>query len=323
MKSDKGKNMSDLVVKSNRLNTAIQNLSLVEIRLIQIAIIDSRETQTGLMSDSPLVISAKRYAECFNVEVDTAYDVLLAAESTLFERRFSFINERDNQVKTRWVSQVEYIRGDGAIEIILTPAVVKEVTRINGIENFFTKYMLGQTAVLNSVYSVRLYELVTQWRQAKKTPLFDIETFRGQLGLGVNDYQRMSDFKRRVLDSAVTEINEKTDLDISYVQEKKKSSIIGFKFKVLEKESSKSTLGASSGKDCNTADMFTIDGLTDAQLARITRSQRFKSEYNHLIPPTSPINQDPNLWVGEMVSRIKKHPEFFNKKRPIREYLAN
>ena len=87
MKSDRGKNMSDLVVKSNRLNTAIQNLSLVEIRLIQIAIIDSRETQTGLTADSPLVISAKRYAECFNVEIDTAYDVLLAAESTLFERK--------------------------------------------------------------------------------------------------------------------------------------------------------------------------------------------------------------------------------------------
>lgn len=320
MKSDKGKNMSDLVVKSNRLNTAIQNLSLVEIRLIQIAIIDSRETQTGLTSDNPLVISAKRYAECFNVEVDTAYDVLLAAESTLFERRFSFINERDNQVKTRWVSQVEYIRGDGAIEVILTPAVVKEVTRINGIESFFTKYMLGQTAVLNSVYSVRLYELVTQWRQAKKTPLFDIETFRGQLGLGVNDYKRMSDFKRRVLDSAVTEINEKTDLKISYVQEKKKSNIIGFKFKVLEKENSNKTLEANSRRDCNTVDMFTIEGLSDKQLGRIARSTQFMADYNHLVTSNSQAGKDMRAWEFEMTNRLKKDASQF-KKRPIRDYL--
>ncbi|MEU3071776.1 replication initiation protein RepM [Streptomyces sp. NPDC006906] len=317
MKSDKGKNMSDLVVKSNRLNTAIQNLSLVEIRLIQIAIIDSRETQTGLTSDSPLVISAKRYAECFNVEIDTAYDVLLAAESTLFERRFSFVNKRDNQVKTRWVSQVEYIRGDGAIEIILTPAVVKEITRINGIENFFTKYMLGQTAVLNSVYSVRLYELVTQWRQATKTHLFDIETFRGQLGLGVNDYQRMSDFKRRVLDSAVKEINEKTDLQISYVQEKKKSKIIGFKFKVSEKESSKNT---SKARECNTVDMFTVEGLSDKQLGRITRNKQFIADYNHLVSSTSPAGQDTKAWEFEMINRLKKDASKF-KKRPIKEYL--
>ena len=53
MESSQGSSMNNLVVKSNRLNTAIQNLSLVEIRLIQLAVIDSRETQTGLTSDDP------------------------------------------------------------------------------------------------------------------------------------------------------------------------------------------------------------------------------------------------------------------------------
>jgi hypothetical protein len=72
MKADTGKNMSNQVVKTNRLNTAIQNLSLVEIRLIQVAIIDSRETQSGLTADTPLRINAKRYAEAFNVDIDSA-----------------------------------------------------------------------------------------------------------------------------------------------------------------------------------------------------------------------------------------------------------
>ena len=319
MKYDKGKNMNDLVVKSNRLNAAIQNLSLVEIRLIQVAIIDSRETQTGLTADNPLRISAKRYAECFNVDVDTAYDVLLSAESTLFERRFSFINERDNQVKTRWVSQIEYIKGDGAIEIILTPAVVKEITRINGLEAFFTKYLLGQIATLNSVYSVRLYELLIQWRKAKKTPLFDLDIFRGQLGLGVNDYQRMSDFKRRVLDAAVAEINDKTDLKVSYEQEKKKSTIIGFKFKVFEKPKAKRQ-ELQNDRDSSTADMFTVDGLNDNQLRRIARNPSFVADYNHMVSSTSPAGQDPRAWEFEMINRLKKDASQF-KKHPIRDYL--
>ena len=38
---------SDLVVKSNRLNSAIQNLSLPELRIIQLAIVDARETGKG------------------------------------------------------------------------------------------------------------------------------------------------------------------------------------------------------------------------------------------------------------------------------------
>lgn len=320
MEFGQGNNMNDLVVKSNRLNTAIQNLSLVEIRLIQLAVIDSRETQTGLTADNPLRISAKRYAECFEVDIDTAYDVLLSAESTLFERRFSFVNERDNQVKTRWVSQVEYIRGEGAIEIILTPAVVKEITRIDGLQTFFTKYLLGQTSTLNSVYSVRLYELLIQWRKAKKTPLFNLETFRGQLGLGVDDYKRMSDFKRRVLDAAVSEINDKTDLKITYEQEKEKSTIIGFKFKVLAKSKPSNHLQEKNvSRDTHTADMFTIDGLSDKQLWRISRHKEFIRTYSSLAKGDAGKNW--SAYSDFLVSEIKKDASKFSKKRPIREYL--
>ncbi len=245
MKADTGKNMSNQVVKTNRLNTAIQNLSLVEIRLIQVAIIDSRETQSGLTADTPLRINAKRYAEAFNVDIDSAYCVMLEAETTLFERRFTFINERDNPVKSRWVSQVEYMKGEGAIEIILTPAVVKEITRIDGKKTFFTEYMLEQTAILNSVYSVRLYELLVQHRTSPVNPKFELETFRGQLGLGVNEYKRLCDFKRRVLDHAVKEINEKTDLQVSYTPNKSGRKVVGYDFKVLEKPKRNSTAKAS------------------------------------------------------------------------------
>ena len=39
---------SDLVVKTNQLNSAVQNLSLPELRIIQLAIVDARETGKGL-----------------------------------------------------------------------------------------------------------------------------------------------------------------------------------------------------------------------------------------------------------------------------------
>lgn len=242
MKLNREKNMSDEVVKSNRLNTAIQNLSLAELRIIQIGIIDARERNEGLSADKPLRIKALRYAEAFNVSNQTAYEVLLKAEATLFERRFSFINERDNQVKSRWVSQVEYIKGEGAIEIIFTPAVVREITRLDGTINPFTKYSLDHTFMLNSVYSVRLYELLVQHRTNRKKPLFDLEDFRGQLCLEDDEYRRMSDFKRRVLDLAVKEINEKTDLTVKYVQEKNGKVITGFKFTIHEKPKAKTAI---------------------------------------------------------------------------------
>ena len=42
----------DLVVKTNRLNQAFQVLTLAELHIIQLAIVDARDTNTGLNTDT-------------------------------------------------------------------------------------------------------------------------------------------------------------------------------------------------------------------------------------------------------------------------------
>lgn len=309
------------VVKTHRLNTALQKLSLAEIRLMQLAIIDARETGTGIDTVTPLPIHASRYAEAFGVTRQTAYEVLIEAETSLFKRYFTFLDERDGKpVKSHWVSQAKYLDDEAIIEIMLTPAVVKEITRIDAIEakTLFTKFALEQVASMKSVYSVRLYELLNQWRQAKKVS-FDLDVFRGQLGVEDTEYKAMSDFKRRVLDLAVNEINEKSDLRISYEQVKKGVAIVGFRFKVITKNQSKKAQLESS-RDANTADMFTVEGLNDKQLGRIVRNPAFMAAYNHLVSPTSPAGQSQEGWEFEMVNRLKKDASEFTK-RPIKDYL--
>lgn len=311
-------NMSNDVVKTNRLNMAIQNLSLGEIRLIQLAIIDARETGKGIDTITPLAIHAGRYADAFDVTRQTAYEVLKEAETTLFKRYFTFLDERDDKpVKSHWISQAKYLTDDAIIEIMLTPAVVNEVIRINAISDsgWFTRFALEQVASMTSVYSVRLYELLTQWRKAKKAT-FDLEIFRGQLGLGVNEYKQMSDFKRRVLDLAVNEINEKSDLKVSYTNIKKGRKIVGFNFKISEKPKTKEKEDIKQ----QNGDLFTIDGLSDAQLARITRSPLFINDYASRVAPNSAENQDMQAWTVHFVKELKKDASRFNK-RAIKDYL--
>ena len=309
--------MSNLVVKTNRLNTATQNLSLTEVRIMQLAIVDARETGLGLTSDSPLTISSSRYAEAFGVTRQTAYEAILKAEKTLFDRRFSFLDDDDKMVKSRWVQRVKYLDDEASIEVILTYDVVKEVTRIDGYEQFFTQYLLEQTAHMNSAYSVRLYELLVQWKKAKKTPVLDIEVFREQLGVEPTEYNRIYDLKKNVVDLAVKEVNQKTDLRVSYTQKKKGRKIVGFAFIVHEKAKAKEI---SIGRDSSTADMFTVKGLSDKELGRIARNPRFMTDYNHLVSSSSPAGQNPKAWEFEMVNRLKKDASQFNK-HPIKEYL--
>ena len=74
---------SDLVVKTNQLNSAVQNLSLPELRIIQLAIVDARETGKGLDTKTPLRIDAMRYAQAFDTTRQNAYILMKQSEETL------------------------------------------------------------------------------------------------------------------------------------------------------------------------------------------------------------------------------------------------
>ena len=253
----------DLVVKTNRLNQAFQVLTLAELHIVQLAIVDARETGTGLNTDTPLRIDARRYAEVFNTTRQNAYHRMKEAEDSLFNRRFSFYDDDGKLVKSRWIQQVRYLDDEGAIELVFTLAVVQGISRIDGVKEFFTQYLLSQTAQLNSVYSARLYELLIQWRSTGKVPIIDLGDFREQLGIGINEYQRMHHFKARVLEPAIKEINEKTDIKAEYEQHKKGRVISGFSFKFKKKPQPKSEKSLDSKRDPNTPDLFIK--MTDAQ----------------------------------------------------------
>ena len=226
----------DLVVKTNRLNQAFQMLTLAELHIVQLAIVDARETGTGLSTNQPLRIDAMRYAEVFNTTRQNAYQRMKSAEDTLFNRRFSYFDSEGKLVKSRWIQQVRYLDDEGAIELVFTLAVVDGISRIDGATEFFTQYLLGQTANLTSVYSARLYELLIQWKSIGKTPILELTNFREQLGIGLDEYSRIEAFKRRVLDIALKEINEHTDITATYEQHKKGRVITGFSFKFKQKK---------------------------------------------------------------------------------------
>lgn len=229
--------MSELeVVKKNRLNECMQNLTLSELRLMQLAIVDFR-SKSEFDEKAIVEIHANTYAETFNVSRQTAHEIILQAEKTLFQRQFTYINDEGKTVKSRWIGHVEY--SDNSIKIGLSVPVIDAISRIDGKETPFTRYHIEQTHTLTSRYSLRLYELVIQYLKIGKTPVFELKKFRFQLGLLPTEYEKMSNFKKKVLDLAVNEISEKTNITVSYEQKKQGKVIVGFIFTVNEKRKEK------------------------------------------------------------------------------------
>lgn len=272
---------NDLVVKTNWLNQALQSLTMIELRIIQLAIVDARESGLGLSADKPLTIHSKRYAEVFDVQAKNAYANIKQAENTLFKRQFTFIDKDGKPVKSRWVQDVKYLDAKGAIELCFTRHVVAGIARIDGAVDFFTKYLLSNTIKFNSIYSVRMYELLTQWRNADmhKMPMFDLQIMRGQLGIETNQYKALKDFKKRVLDVAVNEINLYSDLNVSYTQQKSGRKIVGFYFNIQVKENTQTQTQKTKERKINTGvDM--LDDLTDAERAIVAQTNDYADSIN-------------------------------------------
>ncbi|MCG2575305.1 replication initiation protein RepM, partial [Acinetobacter sp. ME22] len=252
--------MRELVVKDNALINASYNLDLVEQRLILLAIVEARESGKGINANDPLTVHAESYVNQFGVHRNTAYQALKDACNDLFARQFSYqkINERGNieNYRSRWVSEIGYVDNEAVVKLIFAPAIVPLITRL---EEHFTKYELQQVSNLSSAYAVRLYELLIAWRSTGSTPIIELNDFRQRIGVLDTEYKRMERFKTSVLELAIKQINEHTDITVKYEQHKRGRSISGFSFTFKQKKKD----NPSIERDPNTLDLFSK--MTDAQ----------------------------------------------------------
>lgn len=254
---------NELVVKDNALINASYNLEVTEQRLILLAIIEARKSGKGITSDSTLEIHASDYAKHFNVSIDASYKALKEAVTNLFNRQFSYTAEykktgKMGVVRSRWVSRIFYVDDLALLEITFAPDVVPLIIRL---EQHFTSYQLKQVAQLTSKYAIRLYELLIAWREVGKTPMMALIEFRNKIGVDDTEYPAMNNFKSRVLDPAIKQINDLTDINVTYEQHKQGRIITGFSFKFKQKPQPKAL---DVKKDFNTTDSFLK--MTDAQL---------------------------------------------------------
>ena len=228
--------MSELIVKDNSLIQASYTLDLAEQRLILLAIAEARKSQLGITHDTLLKIHASSYAKQFGVNDKTAYTVVKDASKGLFDRYVTYHdknpkNGKDRSFHCRWVDKIGVEPDSGIVYMRFTSDVVPLITRL---ESHFTSYEIDKVANLTSIYAIRLYELIIQWRDNGVTQRYKIDELRSKLGVEPEQYKAMNNFKARVIDLAIKQINEHTDITADYEQHKTGRTItaISFKFKI-------------------------------------------------------------------------------------------
>lgn len=237
---------NELVVKSNRLVEASYRLTLAEQRIILFAIVEARRTQNGLSEDNFVTIQATDYAAMFDVPVKQAYEQIKEAARTLFRRHVVLHDIHPQSGKprmseVRWLSTASYIDGAGTIQLRFAPDMVPYITRL---EAEFTRYKLEKVAGMSSAYAIRLYELLMQWGSVGKREI-ELEWLKKTL-MVEKDYPRLFDFKKRVIDLALDQINEHSDLTASYTQRKTGREVTHLTFTFAPKEDTQPQEAASA-----------------------------------------------------------------------------
>lgn len=184
-------------------------------------------------ADTEIVITAAQFIKEFGVAKSTAFEVLSEAKNTIYERSFEMEYKDANgvvkQASSRWIHRKAEVKAKSEISIFFSSAVIPCIYFVGS--EFFTLMDLREIANLNSKYAIRLYKLLMKWRNADYQPKFTYETLREKLGLEEHEYPMKSDFKKRVIDVAIKQMNSGTGfVNLRYEVEKAGKVITHFKF---------------------------------------------------------------------------------------------
>lgn len=248
-----------IVYKSNHLIESAYRLNLNEQRLLLccIGMINSSEQ---IFTTDKFEVTAKDFAKIYDIDERGAYDQLLEVAKSLHNRKITIQNNKI-KITTSWISGfVEYKDNSGKIGLWFSQPVLPYLSEL---KNQFTKYDLSNIAGMSSIYGIRLYELLMQWRTRGNREvqicwlkeIFEIE----------NNYTSISDLKKYVLEPAIRNINNYSNLEVlhSYKKTGRNVTHIILKFKEKEKKPSyiakkrvKSTNKVTTDNSVNNLDYF-------------------------------------------------------------------
>jgi plasmid replication initiation protein len=134
----------------------------------------------------------------------------------------------------RWFSVVRISRDTGLIQFKFHEDMAPYVFDLVRQNKFYTGYQIVNVLPMTKQASPRLYELFKSYSKNNDGWRFDIQHLKSLLC--AEHYSEWADFRRRVLEPSIEEINRLTDLNVSYKVEKdgRKVSAIVFVFEKCE-----------------------------------------------------------------------------------------
>lgn len=175
---------------------------------------------------------------------------------------------------------------------------------IQSLTKCFTSLESASVYSFSSFYTMRFYELLKKWYPVKTKIEYTIEELKTMLELDLRieivngvekkinaSYENNSNFERKIIKKAVKEINEKSELNVTYEMIKRKRKYYSVCFYVSEKEIideqfiNKSIIKNKKEKSKNNQMSESVIGVKNEELMNVLTpdvKEQFLSDFNKI-----------------------------------------
>ena len=220
--------MSNLIAyKSNAVVEASYKLTLQEQRFLLVCI--GRFNPKEENPEKTLEITAAEFYESFpDMGRQHAEAKLKESVDRLWDRSIIIKGDKERE-EFRWIQyRAQYLTGEAKVKITFSDAIMPYLTQLKG---QFTRVIVKNVSSLSSAYSIRIYELLQQFRSTGDR-MIAIDDFRSMLGI-TDKYQQFKDLNKLLIKPSIVELNEKSDLSVTVdtVKQGRKVVALHFRFK--------------------------------------------------------------------------------------------
>ncbi len=257
---------NELVIKSNNLINMQTNLSLIQLKIFTKIIINTVNNPNA----EYYRFSVQELLKDFNIS-SPHYTALRKATEGMFKA--VVLKDKDREQQLALFTEVDY--RDGVVDMYLHPKIKPYILDI---KERYTKYFFKNITGLNSIYSMRIYELLKQY-EFRKNKSFDIDEFRFILNIW-DKYSKYTDFKKRVILSSQKELKEKTDISFSFEEIRERRRVVRLEFKIISQHTQTQEpiqTVSNSSKNSLSVDLQTKLLLTPTQIKTVLK--QFDEEY--------------------------------------------
>jgi plasmid replication initiation protein len=260
-----------LVVQSNKLVEARYILTVAEQRLIFAMISMIEPTDEDFTTYK---IPLTDLAKLWEIGTDAVYSEAKKITLRLMGRVLQIQKPDGSLLQIHWVCTA--LHSPGYLNLQFHPLLKPYLLQLKGA---FTKCKLLVLNQFESIYSIRIYQLLQQYRSIGSRT-FEIEELKSILGIGSDQYPIFQDFKRRVLLQARKELDFKADLSFDIEGNAKGKKTTAITFKIIEKNAA-----SPDKKTAKAAESNQHAGKTETPAAvpvptRAARINRFPFEHD-------------------------------------------